>query len=178
MIDLAWKSVFVGTQEEYLKVLKMAKLQGFNWARANNLSPINIPIPNLLNFYDCKTVTYNSDGIPLYEASEILEMKEMTAREFIERIADIGNCDEHKCSECALSYTNTKCNESLYVVRYWKNNIDEILEIAASGRSTVLSPEEKAIKNIEKLIQISDYEITNEIKESLKLAVEKLKEVK
>lgn len=42
------------------------------------------------------------------------------------------------------------------------------------------SQEEKAIKNIEKLIQIPDHEIkiTDEIKESLKLAVEKLKEVK
>lgn len=76
MINLTGKSVFVGTQEEYLSVLKMAKLQGFTWARANNLSPINIPIPNLLNFYDGKTVTYNSDGIPLYEASEIVEYEE------------------------------------------------------------------------------------------------------
>lgn len=80
MIDLTGKSVFVGTQTEYLSVLKMAKLQGFTWARANNLSPINIPIPNLLNFYDDKysgkTVTYNSDDIPLYEASEIVGYEE------------------------------------------------------------------------------------------------------
>ena len=31
MIDLAGKSVFVKTQEEYLSILKIAKLQGFTW---------------------------------------------------------------------------------------------------------------------------------------------------
>lgn len=75
-INLTGKSVFVGTQTEYLSVLKMAKLQGFTWSRANNLSPINIPIPNLLNFYDNKTVTYSNDSTPLYEASEIAGYEE------------------------------------------------------------------------------------------------------
>lgn len=42
-----------------------------------------------------------------------------------------------------------------------------------------MSPEEKAIKDIEKLILDSDYiEITDEIKGSLKLTVKKLKEVR
>lgn len=77
MINLAGKSVFVGTQSEYLSVLKMAKLQGFTWGRSNNLSPIKIPIPNILNFYgDGKTATYSSDSEPLYEASEIVKYKE------------------------------------------------------------------------------------------------------
>ena len=77
MINLTGKSVFVGTQAEYLSVLKMAKLQGFAWARANNLSPINIPIPNILNFYDDgKTASYISDNEPLYEASEIVKYEE------------------------------------------------------------------------------------------------------
>lgn len=61
MIDLTGKSVFVKTQEEYLSVLKMAKLQGFTWARENHLNPIEIPFPNILNFYVAKTVTYRSD---------------------------------------------------------------------------------------------------------------------
>lgn len=73
MIDLTGKSVFVKTQEEYLSVLKMAKLQGFTWVRENNLSPIKIPFPNILNFYDDKNVTYRSDKKTLYEASEIVE---------------------------------------------------------------------------------------------------------
>jgi hypothetical protein len=33
MINLTGKSVFVKAQEEYLSVLKMAKLQGFTWVR-------------------------------------------------------------------------------------------------------------------------------------------------
>ena len=59
MIDLTGKIVFVKTQEEYLSVLKMAKLQGFTWVRENHLNPIVIPFPNILNFYDNKNVAYN-----------------------------------------------------------------------------------------------------------------------
>lgn len=182
MIDLRNTCVLVRTPEENEKLLKEAEKQGFYWYMRHDCKPLQKQhFPDILKFYKEKHITCVrgiDSGCALYEASELLGMKEMTVREFIERIAGIGNCYEHECSECELSYTNTKCNESLCVVQYWKNNIDELLEIAASGRTTVLSPEEKAIKNIEKLIQISDYEITNEIKESLKLAVEKLKEVK
>ena len=72
MIDLTGKSVFVKTQEEYLSVLKIARIQGFTWARENYLNPIEIPFPNILNFYDDKNVTYRNDEKTLYEASEIV----------------------------------------------------------------------------------------------------------
>lgn len=76
MINLTGKSVFVKTQEEYLSVLKIAKLQGFTWVRENNLSPIKIPFPNILNFYDDKNVAYRNNEKTLYEASEIIEDEE------------------------------------------------------------------------------------------------------
>ena len=76
MIDLTGKSVFVKTQEEYLSVLKIAKLQGFTWVRENNLSPIKIPFPNILNFYDDKNVAYRNNEKTLYEASEIVGYEE------------------------------------------------------------------------------------------------------
>ena len=76
MIDLTGKNVFVRTREEYLKVLKMAKLQGFKWIGENHLNALNIPIPNMLKFYDDKNVTYYSDDKPLYEASEIVVCEE------------------------------------------------------------------------------------------------------
>lgn len=76
MIDLTGKIVFVKTQEEYLSVLKMAKLQGFTWVRENHLNPIVIPFPNILNFYDNKNVAYNYSEKTLYEASEIVEDEE------------------------------------------------------------------------------------------------------
>ena len=59
MINLTGKSVFVKTQEEYLSVLKIARFQGFKWARENHLNHIEIPFPNILNFYVNKTVTYS-----------------------------------------------------------------------------------------------------------------------
>ena len=73
MIDLTGKSVFVRTQEEYLSVLKIAKFQGFTWARGNHLNPIEIPFPNILNFYSSKIVTYSCAEKTLHEASEIIE---------------------------------------------------------------------------------------------------------
>lgn len=76
MINLTGKRVFVKTQEEYLSVLKIAKLQEFTWARGNHLNPIEIPFPNILNFYDNKIVTYSGDERTLYEASEIIEDEE------------------------------------------------------------------------------------------------------
>ena len=76
MIDLTGKSVFVKTQEEYLSVLKIAKFQGFTWARENHLNPIEIPFPNILNFYNGKDVTYRDVEKTLYEASEVVEDEE------------------------------------------------------------------------------------------------------
>lgn len=76
MINLTGKSVFVKTQEEYLSVLKMAKLQGFTWAREYHLNPIEIPFPNVLKFYDSKIATYSGDERTLYEVSEIIEDEE------------------------------------------------------------------------------------------------------
>lgn len=76
MIDLTGKNVFVKTQEEYLSILKMAKLQGFTWAIENHLNPIEIPFPNILNFYESKDATYNYTEKTLYEASEIVEDEE------------------------------------------------------------------------------------------------------
>ena len=76
MINLTGKSVFVKTQEEYLSVLKIARLQGFTWARGNHLNPIKIPFPNILKFYDNKNATYRDAERTLYEASEIVEDEE------------------------------------------------------------------------------------------------------
>lgn len=76
MIDLTGKSVFVRTKEEYLSVLKMAKLQGFTWAGGNHLNHIKIPFPNILNFCENKNVTCRSFEKTLYEASEIVEDEE------------------------------------------------------------------------------------------------------
>lgn len=59
-----------------MSVLKIAKFQGFTWARGNHLNPIKIPFPNILNFYDNKNVTCRDFGKTLYEASEIVEDEE------------------------------------------------------------------------------------------------------
>lgn len=76
MINLTGKSVFVKTQEEYLSVLKIARFQGFTWARENHLNLIEIPFPNILNFCDGKIATCSCVEKTLYEASKIVEDEE------------------------------------------------------------------------------------------------------
>nr|WP_295277674.1 hypothetical protein [uncultured Blautia sp.] len=89
MIDLVGKSVFVRTQEEYESLLKMAKLQRFTWSYGRDLNLINIPIPNVLNFYNDKTITYKS-GIKLWEASDVME-DEKKLREAIAHVKYFAN---------------------------------------------------------------------------------------
>ena len=119
---------------------------------------------------------YVNENCNCYEASELLGTKEMTAREFIEWYINMRFlCKNRICAECVLNEKNTKCNRNLCNTCNWKGNIDELLEIAVSSRTT----EEKTIDTLEKFIENPDRAALNdEFVESLKLAVEKLKEVK
>ena len=183
MIDLRNTCVLVRTKEENEMLLKEAEKQGFRWHCKSNCKPSPWQhFPDILKFYNDKDVVYSArigaEVNAFYEASEILGTKETSAREFAEWYADVGDCGERKCAECVLNKTNTKCNESLCNLRNWENNIDELLEIAKAGKVTIFTPEEKAIDTIEKFIENPDCAVLNEeFIESLKLAIEKLKEV-
>lgn len=183
MIDLRNTCVLVRTKEENEMLLKEAEKQGFQWPTKNYCRPLpKQHFPDILKFYEDKDVTREAHIGPdstFYEASELLGTKEMSAREFAERIADVSNCCERECIGCVLDNRNNKCNTDLCNTRNWENNIDELLEIAKVGKGTVLTPEWKAIEDIEKFIENPDRAALNdEFLESLKLAVEKLKEVK
>lgn len=183
MIDLRNTCVLVRTPEENKKLLKEAEKQGFQWDSKDDCKPLPEQcFPDILRFYDSKAIThrvYVNENCNCYEASELLGTKEMTAREFAERIADVSNCCERECIGCVLDNRNNKCNTDLCNTRNWENNIDELLEIAKVGKGAVPTPEEKAISTIEKFIENPDRTALNdEFLESLKLAVEKLKEVK
>lgn len=182
MIDLRNTCVLVRTPEENKKLLKEAEKQGFQWDSKDDCKPLPEQcFPDILRFYDSKAIThrvYVNENCNCYEASELLGTKEMTAREFAERIADVSNCCERECIGCVLDNRNNKCNTDLCNTRNWENNIDELLEIAKVGKGAVPTPEEKAINTIEKFIENPDRAALNdEFVESLKLAVEKLKEV-
>lgn len=183
MIDLRNTCVLVRTKEENEMLLKEAEKQGFQWPTKNHCRPLpKQHFPDILKFYEDKDVTREAHIGPdstFYEALELLGTKEMSAREFAERIADVSNCCERECIGCVLDNRNNKCNTDLCNTRNWENNIDELLEIAKVGRVTVPTPEEKAVEDIEKFIENPDRAALNdEFVESLKLVVEKLKEVK
>ena len=182
MIDLRNTCVLVKTPEENEKLLKEAEKQGFHWANREGCEPLRAQcFPDILRFYEhdiTHAASVRSD-FAFYEASELLGTKEMTAREFANRIADIRNCRGCNCSECVLSESNTRCKKYLCDIYNWKGNIDELFEIVKSGRATVPTPEEKAVEDIEKFSENPDRAALNdEFVESLKFAVEKLKEVK
>ena len=184
MVDLRNTCILVKTEEENEMLLKEAEKQGFHWYSKGNCKPLpGQHFPDILKFCNNKDVVHSVRiGVEcdaFYEASELLGTKEMTTREFANRIADICNCRGCNCSECVLSESNTRCKKHLCDICDWKDNIDEVLEIAKSIRLTAPSPEEKAISTIEKFIENPDHTALNdEFLESLKLAVEKLEEVK
>ena len=183
MINLTNTCVLVKTKEENEMLLKEAEKQEFHWYRKDHCEPLQKQyFPDILRFYE-HDITYAASvrsDFAFYEASELLGTKEMTVREFIEWIVDICSCigSWRECSQCVFDANNTKCKKDLCNVGNWKNNIDEILEIAKAGRSTIFTPEEKVISTLEKFIKNPDRAALNdEFVESLKLAVEKLKEV-
>lgn len=183
MIDLRNTCVLVRTSEENEKLLKEAEKQGITWKGRDYCRPLKEQtFPNILKIFKDESIVHNSyidANFAFYEASELLGTKEMTAREFIEWFAKLESlCNTRKCQECVLYEKNTKCNKLLCSISNWENHIEEIIEIVKSGKFTIQSPEEKAIEDIKKLIQIPCCKITDEIKKSLKLAVEKIKEVK
>lgn len=184
MIDLRNTCILVRTPEENEKLLKEAEKQGFHWYLKDDCKPLlEQHLPDILRFCkESKAIVYGVriwSDYAFYEASELLGTKEMSAREFAERIADVSNCCERECIGCVLDNRNNKCNTDLCNTRNWENNIDELLEIAKVGKGTVPIPEQKAIEDIEKFIENPDRAVVNdEFVESLKLAVEKLKEVK
>lgn len=106
----------------------------------------------------------------------LIPKDQRSQREFVEWYINMRSlCKNRICAECVLSEKNTKCNRNLCNTCNWKGNIDELLEIAKSG---IQSPEVKAIDTLEKIIKNPDHVVVNdEFVESLKLAVEKLKEV-
>ncbi len=190
MFDLENKYIRVNNHEELDCLFEYANKHGWRWG--NDGSKLNTSFgdsgtyPFVICFKNKKVYWnyYNNSNTDFKDIEKYLKPekeieKEMTAREFLESFVDIRSCSERSCSKCVLNSRNTKCNRNLCESLNWKNSIDELLEIVASGRTTVSSPEKKAIENIEKLIQEKDYiKMTDEIKDSLKLAVEKLKVVK
>lgn len=183
MVNLMNTCVLVKTRKEYEDILNEAEKQGFHWYKKDNGKPFEqYTLPDILKFLP-DNIIYRRSGISLgytfYEAAELLGTKEMTAREFAGRLVAIRNCNARKCSECVLSASNTKCKRSLCDICRWKYNIDELLEIVKSDRITIPTTEEEAIDTIEKFIENPDRATLNdEFVESLKLVVEKLKEVK
>lgn len=185
MIDLRDACVLVRTKEENEILLKEAEKQGFHWYSKYDCKPSPEQyFPDILKFYNDKSVVHSArieaKDSTFYEASKLLGTKEMTAREFIEWYVNVNSlCSDHTCAECLLSRKYTKCNSSLCDSCNWKGNVDELLKIAVSGRITVPTPEKKAVSTLENFIENPDrVALNDEFVGALKLAVEKLKEVK
>ena len=183
MFDLKGKKVRVNNPGELNCLFEYANKEGWRWGNdgkeLNKSFGDRATYPFAIYFEDNKKVYWgnfcNSNTSFKDIEKFINPEKEMTAREFIEWFTgtalDYCYSDEARCSKCKLNDLNTKCEKSLCATYNWKDHIDELLEIAKSDNVN-MSPEEKAIKDIEKLINDPK---SNEFVDSLKLAVEKLK---
>lgn len=118
MIDLTRKSVFVRTQEEYSKILRIARLQGFKWSGGNHLNVIDIPLPNMLNFYDERIATYNSDK-KMYDAHEIVACEEKI-EEAITHVKLFAN------NKGRMSLTDKTIESMLLLVNTVESQLEEV----------------------------------------------------
>jgi len=184
MINLANTCVLIRTQEEYEKILEEAREQGYEWYVGKAAFPLEDQLfPDILKFYArAKHIArraYPNSKYRLYEASELLGTKELTAREFIDWMARLSDCGCNTCRRCVLGSNNTKCKISLCDPNTWKGNEDELLELAKTGETDIMSIKEKAFSVIENFVENPYYvEINDELINCLKFAADKLKEVK
>ena len=121
MNNLVGKSVIVRTQEEYESLLKMAKLQRFTWSNSRNLNLINIPIPNVLNFYNDKTITYKSNT-KLLEASDVME-DEKKLREAIAHVKYFAN------NKYRMSLTDKVIESMLLLANATESQLEEVKQM-------------------------------------------------
>ena len=196
MFDLKGKNIKLNNAEEHKILFEYADEQGWKWLnsgkRLNSSFGMYVIYPLVIRFgKDQKTICWDyvenvedeitdfKDIEPYIKSNkELTTGKELTAREFVEWFTDtaLAYCSSvtGKCPNCKLSSYNTKCGKALCDTCNWKDHIDELFEIATLDVN--IPPEEKAIKNIEKLIKDPDNtKMSDELIESLKLAVEKLK---
>lgn len=181
MIDLTGKKVIIRTQEEFEKILDMGEKQGFTWDSGKDFKAFEIhcSFPILIMFCpDKKTLIY--DGYPyIVEASKLLGTKELTATEFIKGMQEIlKSCENVGCYKCVLSKHNTKSKTGLCIPmqRMNSDDVEELIKIIKSGKTTIKSQDEIAIEEIQKFIENPDrMALTNDFMGYLKLAVEKLR---
>lgn len=116
MIDLRNTCVLVRTKEENEMLLKQAEKQEFHWYRKDHCEPLQTQyFPDILKFYEYD-ITYAASvrsDFAFYEASELLGTKEMTVREFIERIADVCKCIESGGGEVERGEVNGEINAKI-----------------------------------------------------------------
>ncbi len=180
MINLVNICVLVRTEEEYEKILEEARKQGYKWYGEKDVFMLgDQQFPDILKFYSDKTVAREAcpnHGYKLYEASELLGTKELTAREFIDWMTKFTGCASRECERCVLGSDNTKCKWSLCDTDAWKGNEDELLELAKTGETTIMSMKEKPLSIIESFIKNPNRsKIDDKFIDCLKFVVDKLK---
>nr|DAM71846.1 MAG TPA: hypothetical protein [Caudoviricetes sp.] len=116
MIDLTNTCVLVRTKEENEMLLKEAEKQGFHWYGKDHCESLQTQyFPDILKFYE-HDITYEASvrsDFAFYEASELLGTKEMTVREFIERIADVCRCIESGGGEVKRGEVDGEINRKI-----------------------------------------------------------------
>lgn len=164
MINLANTCVLVRTQAECEKILEGAREQGYKWYGEKGVFVLgDQQFPDILKFYSDKTVVRGAcpDNVyKLYEASELLGTKELTAREFIDWIETFYNCSM-RCKDCVLN-----CGQSgkMCDPKNWSWHEEKLIEIAVADidKGSKIRTAKYAVHNILDYLEKPDAEIDSE----------------
>lgn len=187
MFDLENKCVRVNNHEELNCLFEYANKHGWRWGddgkELDNSFGDKMKFPFSICFKDDKKVywdhSYNNNtefkDIEKYINSE----KEMTAREFLEKLIKHLDCDGRGCENCKFDSLNNLMRKTLCSVSCWKkDDIDYLIELVSDDDPIYHPP----MDNVRAANFIDDVlggkELSKDEEEALKYAAEKLRKMK
>ena len=181
MIDLTNKAILIKNQENFERILEEARKQGSHWYWGKkDCSFLDVDFPLLLLIDKDKNMDIwdiNPCDCEFCEASDLLNEKEMTAREFVEWMCKIlSQCYRMECEKCVLSDVNTKCGSSFCNNRNWNDNKGELLELAKTGRIIIDKKAKEELSMEESLNALIKDKSNDEILRCVKYLIERMKE--
>lgn len=182
-MDLRNKYITVKNKEELVSLFKYAEKKGFKFSSGDRLrdeSCFPKDFPNTIHFWKDYTVTYGAETYNRLYWSDIKDITEMSAREFLEKFIKHMSCAGRMCEECILSNMNTKNGKTMCESINWKEkDIDCLIRLANTDDSIYHPPMDdvRAALCIDDILGKFSMELDEEEEKALEYAANKLREV-
>lgn len=197
MIDLAGKNIKLNNDEELKILFEYADEQGWKWLNDKGKLDSSFgkyaKYPFVVCFMkDQKTICWDYVGNIEDEITDFKDVepyikskkestteKEMTAREFLEKLIKHLDCDGRGCENCKFDSLNNLMRKTLCSVSCWKtDDIDYLIELVSDDDPIYHPP----MDNVRAANFIDDVlggkELSKDEEEALKYAAEKLRKLK